>query len=44
MVTGNAHTRFITGGSTAFMAQEILIQEELLEFAGVDEMKFFGLY
>ena len=39
MVTGNTHTRFITRGSTAFMAPEILIQEELLEFAGIDEMK-----
>ena len=38
MVTGNTHTRFITRGSTAFMAPEILIQEELLEFAGIDEM------
>ena len=27
MVTGNTHTRFITRGSTAFMAPEILIQE-----------------
>ena len=39
MVTGNAHTRFVTGGSTVFMAPEILIQEELLEYAGIDEMK-----
>ena len=39
MVTGNTHTRFITRGSTAFMAPEILIQEEILEFAGIDEMK-----
>ena len=39
MVTGNTHTRFITRGSTAFMAPEILIQDELLEFAGMDEMK-----
>ena len=37
MVTGNTHIRFITRGSTAFMAPEILIQEELLEFAGLDE-------
>ena len=46
MVKRNAHTRFITGGSTAFMAPEISIREELLEFAGIDEMKkrFFGLY
>ena len=39
MVTGNTHTRFITRGSTAFMAPEILLNEELLEFAGIDEMK-----
>ena len=39
MVTGSTHTRFITKGSTAFMAPEILIQEVLLEFPGIDEMK-----
>ena len=39
MVTWNTHTRFIARGSTAFMAPEILIQEELLELAGIDEMK-----
>ena len=44
MVTGNTHTRFITRGSTAFMAPEILIQEELLEFAGIDEMKKIDIW
>ena len=42
MVAGNTHTRFIT--STAFMAPEILIQEELLEFAGIDEMKKIDIW
>ena len=44
MVTGNTHTRFITRGSTAFMAPEILIQEELLEFAGIDEMEKIDIW
>ena len=44
MVTGNTHTRFITRDSTAFMAPEILIQEELLEFAGIDEMKKIDIW
>ena len=39
MVTWNTYTRFITRGSTAFMAPEIFIQEELLEFAEMDEVK-----
>ena len=44
MVTRNTYTRFITRGSTAFMASEILIQEELLEFAGIDEMKKIDIW
>ena len=44
MVTGNTHTRFITRGSTAFMAPKIFIQEELLEFAGIDEMKKIDIW
>ena len=39
MVTGNTHMRLITRSSTAFMTPEILMYEELLEFAGIDEMK-----
>ena len=44
MVTWNTHTRFITRGSAAFMTPEILIQEELLEFAGIDEMKNIDIW
>ena len=44
MVTWNTHTRFIARGSTAFMAPGILIQEELLEFAGIDEMKKIDIW
>ena len=44
MVTWNTHTRFITRGSTTFMTPEILIQEELLEFAGKDEMKKIDIW
>ena len=44
MITWNTHTRFITRGSTACMAPEILIQEELLEFAGIDEMKMIDIW
>ena len=44
MVTGNTHTRFITRVSTAFMAPEILIQEELSEFVGIDEMKKIDIW
>ena len=44
MVTGNTHMRLITRGSTAFMAPEILIHEELLEFAGIDEMKKIDIW
>ena len=43
MVTGNTHTRFIRG-STAFMAPEILIQEELIEFAGINEIKKIDIW
>ena len=44
MVTWNTHTRFITRGSTVFMAPEILIQEELLEFARIDEMEKIDIW
>ena len=44
IVTGNTHTRLITRGSTAFMAPKILIQEELLEFARIDEMKKIDIW
>ena len=44
MFTGNTHTCFISRGSTAFMAPEILIQEELLEFTGIDEMKKIDIW
>ena len=36
MITGNTRTRFITRGSAAFLAPQILMQEEFLEFTGID--------
>ena len=44
MVAGNTHTCFITRVITAFMAPEILIQEELSEFVGIDEMKKIDIW
>ena len=43
MVTGNTHTRFITRGRTA-VGSGNLIQEELLEFSGIDEMKKINIW
>ena len=44
MITRNAHTRLNTNGSAAFMASEILIHEELLEFEEIDEMKKIDIW